>query len=73
MATRKKSGKKKSPKPAKRGKSAAKKVIAVKKTSAKAGSSAGTDTQRVAAILAKLDAAYPNATCELSTRAPFNC
>ncbi len=71
MATRKKSGKKKSPKPAKRGKSAAKKVIAVKKTSAKAGSSAGTDTQRVAAILAKLDAAYPNATCELKHESAF--
>jgi endonuclease-3 len=62
MATRKKSGRKKS---AKRGKSAARKVAAAKKTSAKAGSVAGTDPQRVAAILAKLDEAYPDATCEL--------
>jgi endonuclease-3 len=67
MATRKKSGKKKSPKPAKHGKSAAKKVIAAKKTSARAG----TDPQRVAAILAKLDEAYPHATCELKHESAF--
>jgi len=65
MATRTKSGKKKSPKPARRGKSAARKAIAAKKTSAKAASAAGTNPQRVAAILAKLDEAYPDATCEL--------
>ncbi|HKM82346.1 MAG TPA: endonuclease III [Candidatus Acidoferrum sp.] len=65
MAIRKKSGGKKSPKPAKHGKSVAKKVAAAKKTPAKAGSVAGTNPQRVAAILAKLDEAYPNATCEL--------
>jgi endonuclease III len=32
---------------------------------------AGTDTKRVAAILAKLDEAYPNATCELNFENPF--
>ncbi|MGA2300850.1 MAG: endonuclease III [Candidatus Acidiferrum sp.] len=68
MATRKKSGRKKS---AKRGKSAARKVAAAKKTSAKAGSVAGTDPQRVAAILAKLDEAYPDATCELKHENAF--
>src|SRR5580700_6026136 len=36
---------------------------AVKKT---AGAAGGTDPKRVAAILAGLDAAYPNATCELN-------
>ncbi len=65
MAPRKKSGSKKSPKPAKHGKNAAKKVAAAKKPPAKPGSVAGTNPQRVAAILAKLDEAYPNATCEL--------
>jgi len=32
---------------------------------------AGTDPQRVAAILAKLDEAYPNATCELNHKNAF--
>jgi endonuclease III len=32
---------------------------------------AGTDPKRVAAILAKLDEAYPNATCELKFENPF--
>ncbi len=32
---------------------------------------AGTDPQRVAAILAKLDEAYPNATCELNHKSAF--
>jgi endonuclease-3 len=56
---------------------AAKKKVVVKKKSAKAagkkpaakkgsGAAAGTDPKRVAAILAGLDAAYPNATCELT-------
>jgi endonuclease III len=31
----------------------------------------GTNPKRVAAILAKLDAAYPDATCELKHRSPF--
>ncbi len=60
MATKKKSAKKK---PAKLIKSAAKKVP-TKKAPAKTPS-ANTNPQRVAAILAKLDEAYPNATCEL--------
>ena len=32
---------------------------------------AGTDPKRVAAVLAKLDEAYPNATCELNFENPF--
>ncbi len=71
MASRKKSAKKKSPKPAKHGKSAAGKVIAAKKIPAKAGAVAGTNPQRVAAILAKLDEAYPDATCELKHENAF--
>jgi endonuclease III len=39
--------------------------------SAKAPRAAGTDPQRVAAILAKLDEAYPNATCELNHENAF--
>lgn len=65
MASKEKPGRKKSPKPAKHGKNAARKVAAAKKIPVKAGSSAGTDPQRVAAILTKLDEAYPGATCEL--------
>ena len=71
MATRKKSGKKKSVKPAKRSSSAARKVAAAKKTPVKAGPSTGTNPQRVAAILAKLDEAYPSATCELQHENAF--
>jgi endonuclease-3 len=52
MAARKKG----TGKMAKRGKPAAKKT---------SGALAGTDPKRVAAILAKLDEAYPDATCEL--------
>jgi len=37
----------------------------------KPGKGAGTDPKRVAAILAKLDEAYPNATCELKHESPF--
>jgi len=65
MAKRKKSGRKKAVKPAKSGKQAARKVVAAKKASSKAPFPAGTNPQRVTAILAKLDEAYPNATCEL--------
>ena len=36
-----------------------------------AGAGAGTDPERVAAILAKLDEAYPNATCELNHQNAF--
>jgi len=71
MATRKKSGRKKSPTPAKRGKSAGRRVTKAKKIPVKTGSPAGTDPQRVAAILAKLDEAYPNATCELQHENAF--
>src|SRR2546428_2646767 len=38
---------------------------------AKPARPAGTDPQRVAAILAKLDEAYPNATCELNHKNAF--
>jgi endonuclease III len=38
---------------------------------AKPAQAAGTDPQRVAAILAKLDEAYPDATCELKHENPF--
>jgi endonuclease III len=44
------------------------KRAAVKKTEAKAG---GTDPKRVAAILAKLDEAYPAASCELKHENAF--
>jgi endonuclease-3 len=37
----------------------------------KAARAAGTDPKRVAAILAKLDEAYPNATCELKHESAF--
>jgi endonuclease-3 len=39
--------------------------------SARATEAAGTDPKRVAAILAKLDEAYPNATCELKHENAF--
>jgi endonuclease III len=61
MATRKKISKKK---PAKRTKATLKKAL-TKKAPSKTASPAGTNPQRVAAILAKLDEAYPNAICEL--------
>jgi endonuclease-3 len=38
---------------------------------AKPGRAAGTDPKRVAAILAKLDQGYPNATCELNHKNAF--
>lgn len=58
MAAKKKAKarKKKATKKPTRGKAAVKKP---------AGATAGTDPKRVAAILAKLDEAYPDATCEL--------
>ena len=71
MADRKKPGKKKLAKPTKHGKSAAGKVMAAKKMPAKTGDAAGANPQRVAAILAKLDEAYPNATCELKHENAF--
>jgi endonuclease III len=42
-----------------------------KAAAAKPGRAAGTDPKRVAAILAKLDEAYPNATCELNHENAF--
>jgi endonuclease-3 len=71
MATKRKSGKKKTPKRTKHSKTAARKVTKAKKTSVKASSAAGTNPQRVAAILAKLDEAYPDATCELKHENAF--
>jgi endonuclease-3 len=50
----------------KRAKSAGAKVVKIAKKAA-----VGTDTQRVAAILAKLDEAYPTANCELRHENPF--
>jgi endonuclease III len=44
---------------------------AKKSGAAKAAHAAGSDLKRVAAILAKLDEAYPNATCELKHENPF--
>jgi endonuclease III len=62
---------KKKTKPAK--KKAAKKAKPVKAASKKkpAATAAGTDPKRVAAILAKLDEAYPTATCELKHENAF--
>lgn len=42
-----------------------------KPSTAKGARAGGTDPKRVAAILAKLDEAYPNATCELKHENPF--
>lgn len=49
------------------------KTVKSAKASAKVppGAGAGTDPKRVAAILAKLDEAYPDATCELTHDNPF--
>jgi endonuclease III len=57
-------------------KSAKKAVKSAKPTGKKAGATKsqkalGTDPKRVAAILAKLDEAYPNATCELNHQNAF--
>jgi endonuclease III len=50
---------------------AGKKAGAKTKGSAPGKAAKGTDAKRVAAILAKLDDAYPNATCELKHESPF--
>jgi len=63
---KKKSAEKKSP----RSKAIATKPRNAVKT-ARPVRAAGTDPQRVAAILAKLDEAYPNATCELNHKNAF--
>jgi len=70
MATKRKAVKRKPAKPSKPVKNAARKVPA-KKAPGKTSSSAGTNPQRVAAILAKLDEVYPNATCELKHENAF--
>jgi endonuclease III len=57
-------------KPAKQKKSR-EKNSAEKKLSARGGTPDPTNPKRVAAILAKLDEAYPNATCELKHENPF--
>jgi endonuclease-3 len=57
-------------KPAKQKKAHAKNS-AGKKISARSGTPDPTNPRRVAAILAKLDEAYPNATCELKHENPF--
>jgi endonuclease-3 len=69
MATKSKkkpSSKKKSAAAKSRTARSVKKARAAKQTRA-----AGTNPKRVAAILAKLDEAYPNATCELKHENPF--
>lgn len=64
----------------KKKKSAPKKTVRAKAKAAKSAKSAattkhmraaGTDPKRVAAILARLDEAYPNATCELNHKNAF--
>src|SRR5258708_2283510 len=47
-------------------KTSKKKVVKKVQGKKTAGAAAGTDPKRVAAILAGLDAAYPDATCELN-------
>lgn len=61
----------------KKKKSAQKRVVRAKgkavkpAKAARPARAAGTDSKRVAAILAKLDEAYPNATCELNHKNAF--
>jgi endonuclease-3 len=64
---------KKKPSPNKKPASAKSRTAKSAKTSktAKPARAAGTDPKRVAAILAKLDEAYPNATCELNFENSF--
>jgi len=70
MAT--KSKKKSSPKKKKSPVAKSKTTKPVKTArAARQAHAAGTDPKRVAAILAKLDEAYPNATCELNFENPF--
>jgi endonuclease-3 len=67
MAATKQAGKRKDKASAKPGKK--KRAAAAAKTSPRKAS--GTDPKRVAAILAGLQAAYPNANCELKHANPF--
>jgi len=69
MATKLRKKKSAQKKPA-RAKAKARKPSRPAKT-AKSEHAAGTDPKRVAAILAKLDEAYPNATCELNHKNAF--
>jgi len=64
---------KKKPSPKKKTAAAKSRTAKSAKTArtAKRARAAGTDPKRVAAILAKLDEAYPNATCELKHENPF--
>jgi endonuclease III len=64
---------KKKPSAKKKARPAKRKVAkpAKKSKAAKPAQAAGTDPKRVAAILAKLDEAYPNATCELKHENAF--
>jgi endonuclease-3 len=64
-------GKSKKKTAAKKKPSSAKSKAAKTAKAAKPGRAAGTDPKRVAAILAKLDEAYPNATCELKHENAF--
>src|SRR5882762_7142758 len=58
-------------KPSKKKSAPAKPKAAKAVKSAKSVRAAGTDPKRVAAILAKLDEAYPNAACELNHENAF--
>jgi endonuclease-3 len=64
---------KKKPSPKRKPAAAKSKAVksAKKATAGKPGRAAGTEPKRVAAILAKLDEAYPNATCELKHENAF--
>jgi len=55
----------------KKKRAAQKKPARAKTKAAKPARAAGTDPKRVAAILAKLDEAYPSATCELNHKNAF--
>ncbi len=63
MTSKKKTTKKKPTKHAKK--------VSEKRALSKLPSAAGTDPQRVSAILTKLEEAYPNATCELNHKNAF--
>jgi endonuclease-3 len=68
---KKKAGKKPSRKAGAKTSATVKNKTVKKGAAAAAGKAAGTDPKRVAAILAKLDEAYPDATCELKHQNAF--
>lgn len=71
-AIKKKAGKKSGGKAGMKASAALKnKIVKKGAAGAAAGKAAGTDPKRVAAILAKLDEAYPDATCELKHQNAF--